>query len=249
MQRFSENYLNKLKSQIDTNLSKYKQDESFIEGIDISYEREINDFFGSIKLKTQPSNNEKLDYLNAKILYSGLSHLTLSEAADERLWAFMVHVTHWEYMRKRWPLEKTQGKEENFVLDRYFFKQHPRTRNGLARLWWSGHITYNKKFDDEFYLTKLLMENEDQDISRMLIETPTISGNKKMVEAILISLKELKKEYSIKSRPYIRYAAWYINLIGSVTLWDYLSEDDLRKIINEMKSNWKRTQKLSAVES
>jgi hypothetical protein len=244
MKRFNENFLNKLKSNVEANQLKYQQKDTLVGGFEDSIDPGLLEIYNNISLKTQESNNEKLDFENAKILYKGLSHLTLAEVADEKLWAFMTHVTHWEYMRKRWPVEGTSGDKRNFILTRYFFKERPFSRNGLARLWWFGYITHNTKFEDEFYLTSIMLENEDQDIARIILETPTICRNKKMVEATLISLKELKQNYQIKSRDYIRHAARYINLTGSVTLWDFLNEKELRNIIDDMKRNWETSHEL-----
>lgn len=241
--KFHENFLNKIKSNVENNIDGYYQDYPFIEKYQELLDDESVIFYNNLRLETQPSNNEKLDYENTKKLYKGLQHLSLAEVADEKIWVFMTHITHWEYMRKRWPIENTTGSEKKFVLNRYFFHEKPFSRNGLARLWWFGHITYNDKFEDPFYLTSIMLENEDQDIARIILETPTICRNKQMVEATLISLKELKDEYEIKTRDYIRHAARYINLTGSVTLWDFLDEKELRTIIDNMKSNWEAIQK------
>ncbi|MCA0970656.1 hypothetical protein LCM20_08660 [Halobacillus litoralis] len=238
MKTFNASFLNKLKSNVEHNKERYKLKKPPIENYDELLDEETMEWFSNIKLETQPSKNEKLDFSNSKRLYSKTIKLTPAEASDEKLWAFMTHITHWNYMRERWPVEETKGKEENFILDRYFFKNRPISRNGLARLWWASYITYNEKFDDPFYLTSLMMKNEDQDVGRIILETPTICRNKKMVEVTLTSLDELKSNHDLRSRDYIRYAARYINLTGSVTLWDFLSDSELRKIIDDMKDNW-----------
>lgn len=238
IKRFNENYLNKIKSNVKSNLSKYEFESPFIESYEDMLDNESIAFYKSIILRTQSSNNEKLDFENSVIIYNGLKDLSTSEISNEKLWVFMTHITHWDYMRKRWAIEETIGDKENFILNRYFFKERPFSRNGLARLWWFSYITFDDKFDDPYYLTRLMLKNEDQDIARMILETPAICRNKKMVEVTLISLNELKKHYEIKSRDYIRYISKYINLTGSVTLWDFLDDSDLRKIINDIKDNW-----------
>ncbi|PAE17650.1 hypothetical protein CHH91_02460 [Virgibacillus sp. 7505] len=240
MNRFNSNYLNKLKSNVEVNVPNYLSSKPFIENYQDMIDEETKALCATINLETETSNNEKLDFVNSKIIYRSFSDLTLSEVADERMWAFMTHVTHWEYMRERWPIEHTSGDKKNFILNRYFFRERPFSRSGLARLWWFGYITYNEKYEDPFYLTSIMLENEDQDIARIILETPTISRNKKMVEATLISLNELKENYKIKSRDYIRYAARHINLTGSVKLWDYLDDNELRYIIDEMKLRWEQ---------
>ena len=56
------------------------------------------------------SKDDLLDLENTRTLYDALRHLTPLQAADERLWSYMTHVTFWDYMRKRWPAEQYQGK-------------------------------------------------------------------------------------------------------------------------------------------
>ena len=46
--------------------------------------------------------NEKIDFSNAKILYEALQgHINLVQASDLRLWAYMAHKQHWDYMHTR----------------------------------------------------------------------------------------------------------------------------------------------------
>src|SRR5437016_5621148 len=57
---------------------------------------------GTIQLQIPQSKLDLLDLENTRIMYSALKHLTPVQASDPRLWAYLTHVTHWEYMRIRW---------------------------------------------------------------------------------------------------------------------------------------------------
>ena len=50
------------------------------------------------------------------------------------------------------------------VLNRYFFnysKNRSLFRNGMARLWWIGRVTYDERRSDPFELTKFLCNHQD----------------------------------------------------------------------------------------
>jgi hypothetical protein len=76
----------------------------------------------SFQLHMPISKTELCDLENTRVLYTALRHLTPLQASDPRLWTYMTHVTHWEYMRVRWPIEQYLGKQnmrENMQLRRH----------------------------------------------------------------------------------------------------------------------------------
>src|SRR5579884_4529338 len=118
--------LDRLRANVVANQKRYMQDESF-----------LNDYFAGtswyvesnilipdqIELEIPESKTELLDLENTRIVYSALKHLTPLQASDQRLWAYFTHVSHWEYMRSRWPAEQYAGKErfKEVMNERYFF--------------------------------------------------------------------------------------------------------------------------------
>lgn len=235
--------LNRLKSCIPENVDFYKSDGVW-----------VKDFLGidhlplhtNAILSTDVKNNEKLDYKNAVILHKSLSNLSPAEASDERIWVYLTHYTYWEYMRARWPIENTTGDQLNFIKTRYFFGERPYSRNGIARLWWFAHITYDSQNDDPYELTRIMLEDQDQDLARMVMETPVIARNKAALKVIIYSIQKFRKgNVQVKARDFIRFAAKYMNLSGSVTLWDSLSYDDLEGNINRVTEKWMESNKIS----
>ena len=106
----------------------------------IEFKLEIPDF--ELKISDTP---EKDDLDNIKILYGNLTKITDSQASDERLWAGVCHDIFWNYMQKRWPLDKSTDKEK-YIKKNYFFahgEKRSLMTNGLARLWWIGRLTYD----------------------------------------------------------------------------------------------------------
>lgn len=186
------------------------------------------------KLELPASKTELLDLENTKIVYTALEHLTPLQASDPRLWAYMTHVTHWEYMRKRWPIEQYLGKahlKEN-IQERYFFmpnRSRALIRNGIARLWWYGHCSYDRNRKDPFELTTALLKNLD--VTQSILER-AFSLNTVVTKTILSVLLEREKEgKAFYIREKVRDLAKYMVQIGGVTIIDALDEPDLRDLV------------------
>ncbi|MFQ7528917.1 MAG: DUF6339 family protein [Mediterraneibacter gnavus] len=59
------------------------------------------------------SGGPETDFSNAKILYEALQgHINLVQASDLRLWAYMAHKQHWDYMHTRWGIDLPDDEDE-----------------------------------------------------------------------------------------------------------------------------------------
>ncbi len=232
-----EAYLDQLRSNIRGNLPLYEREEPW-----------LSDFFGhdswflqspitcgDIKLIEPKDARVHYDLENTKILYSALKHLKIPQAVDERLWAYLTHVTFWKYMRRRWPVEKIEKKDNpaNFVRDRYFFLQGNRdralVRNGIARLWWYGYVSYDEERSDPFELTGVLLRKLD--IALQLLER-RFSRNRIITTAILSVLHQREIDGKpFPSREKFRDLMRHINRLGGVTILDALDKDDIQRIV------------------
>lgn len=234
--------LSHMKANIQMNLDYYYSDKvwihSFLERMPDVDQDKIE---APVKLKMPTGKTDLKDYENIVLLYTALKDMNLSLAINEGIWTYMTHVTYWEYMRKRWPLEDSPEKFSsiNYIKNRYFFGEKGRIRNGLARLWWTGYITYDETTENHFELTEVLLKGKDrQELSRMILETPALARNKKAVKVILRTIKNLEDDDSFKIRDFIRDMAKYVNFIGSVTLWDSLDEIEINRLIQERTNKW-----------
>ena len=173
------------------------------------------------------------DLENTRIVYAGLRHLSPLQAADPRLWAYLTHEAHWEYMRKRWPIEG-DGKRDplKFIQERYLFMPNlsrALIRNGIARLWWYGYCSYDAKRSDPFELTAVLLKNLD--VTQSILER-AFSLNRSVTQTVL----EILLEREQMGRPfYLRYQvrelARYLVRVGGVTILDALDKAELRGLI------------------
>lgn len=188
----------------------------------------------SIDLK-MPEGTELFDLENTKIIYSKLKNLPLTLAIDERFWAYLTHVVFWDYMRARWPLgdKKDKKKTEEYLRTRYLFMPNPDrrlVRNGISRLWWYGHVSYDASRTNPFELTKALLYKK-LDVAQSLLER-SYSRNKTITKTILSMLVEKEAAGTpFSDRPTFRPLVMHLNGIGGVTMLDSLVEDDIRNIV------------------
>lgn len=181
-----------------------------------------------------PSGADLFDLENTRTLYMALKHLTPVQAADERLWAYMTHVTHWNYMRARWPAERYLGKERfvQNIRERYFFMTHKTrapVRNGLARLWWCGYNSYDESRADPFELTGALLKTLD--VTQSILER-AFAHNLTVTKSILSVLVEFEKAGKpFYVRDPVRALAQHLVQVGGVTILDALDAGDIRSLV------------------
>lgn len=190
---------------------------------------------GSMNLE-MPKDTDLCDFENTKIVYSALKGLTPAQAADERLWAYLTHTTFWSYMRRRWPVERAL-KEKNpadIVRERYFFmsnRNRALVRNGIARLWWYGYMSYDDTRKDPFELTAVLLR--DLDYAQNLLER-SFSNNRNITLATLSALKEREKNGKrLPSRKEFRMLMKHLIRLGGVVLLDVLDREELERTVSD----------------
>ena len=233
-----ETQLERLRENISPNSQRYLGDQPWLGsyfGADAWHLQSSIDAADATELQAPASKTELFDLENTRILYGALRHLTPIQAADERLWAFLSHVTHWDYMRKRWGVEQYVDKPRfsEIVQERYFFMpDRPRAliRNGIARLWWYGFTTYDEKREDPFELTSVLLKNLD--VTQSILER-AFSRNPTVTRALLSVLLQREKGGSpFYDREGVRDLAKYLVQVGGVTIIDALSFAEIHDLVN-----------------
>lgn len=164
---------------------------------------------------------ELTDLENVKRVYKNMRSLSESQASDERIWAAYTLSVFADYMRYRWSPES-----ETVMMNRYFFSYSPKRslfRNGIARLWWIGHLTYDaSRTGDGYELTEYVCRKQDN--INLLLDI-NFGNNPAIVRAVIQSLIEAEKNGMIIEREMIRQLSEYINTLGGVYLVDAFSYD------------------------
>lgn len=240
----SQDYLNILKNEFEKNIEsgKYYSNEPFVSNehnSEFILKSNINVENINLEFYTDGRENSKLDLKNAKEIYLKLKKLTRRQATDERLWQYLLHTSCWEYMRYRWPLEKSGNKERYFLNDK---NDRAIMRHGISRLWWIAHETYDSDNQlDPFHLTEFVLS--DQDLIRNFLERAFYRNNT-FTKNMLICMKEYfnTNQYTNK-RDAIRYLVVEINKISAIRIIEDLSKDELKVIINKILDEYYKNNK------
>lgn len=167
------------------------------------------------------------DLTNIKKLYGNLRN-TISDslAADERIWVGMIFSEALEYMKYRWHVDDLKK-----MTNRYFFAysgQRSLFRNGLARLWWIGRLTYEDDAEDHYCRTKYLVSKQDA------IETfcgRNIYNNTDLLKTTLAVMQREEEKGVSFNREFIRDIAKYMNMLGGVYILDAIPSETISKKI------------------
>ena len=170
----------------------------------------------------------KSDYENSVLLHSALRHLTEVQASDERLWSYLTHVVFWEYMKKRWPVEKAE-EPVNRIKDRYFLRNlslRSLTRNGLSRLWWYGYLTYRDSDSEPYRYLKVLLRRQDLVVG---ITERALGSNANIRFGILEFLEE--QEEIASNEDATRKLITDLSLAGGVKLLPSMQKTSIKELL------------------
>lgn len=240
---FKENFVQRLRIAIKSNSRNYLVDEVWVNSIGTPSERDLQTLLNidSLPNLILPDKDNLYDIENSILLHKSLAKLTPLQARDPRLWTRLSHVEYWNYMRKRWAIEKyTQEKAKGRILERYFIPQsHGRSliRNGISRLWWSAHLSHSVTRDNPYELTYVLMSNLD--ITQSLLER-SLGRASNILLGFLEFLNRHKEDLlsgGNENRLRIRRLAKFLNMYGGVSILDVLPEPQIIEMLEEEYSN------------
>ena len=247
--------LDMLQEDIADNLNKYNETVAWVDQYYISKDKPNYYFDTGIEVPDYQLliGGPETDFHNAQIIYEAFSNkINPVQASDLRLWAYLAHLQHWDYMSTRWKIDipdeedEEQGDDEagdspgktpvekaiDRIGSRYFFKASRGkafVRQGIARLYWSAYLTYDKENESgnpyeytEFFFNK-------QDVFTSITER-SYARNKVL---LLAALKELKKKPSLK-RESIRLFLAKLNQAGAITVLDYLDKDQAESLCKDV---------------
>jgi hypothetical protein len=184
----------------------------------------------------------KTDANNAKLIHSSLRSLTPAQAVDPRIWTYLTHAVYPEYMSARWLNQKEEVSKG--TLERFFANNNREIiRNGIARLWWYGYLTYDPTRDDPYELTDFLLSN--QNIAQALLER-NLGNNKEWLKNMLDVLMKFKDEFpNVMHSVNIKALAKHINFTGGVIVLDCLSEEATKHFFFEWMKKKSLVQKIT----
>lgn len=186
-----------------------------------------------------PDGNNNYNAENAIILHKAFNSLNPTHASDERLWTFLSHINYWDYMKKRYPIEKQPEKKRGaYILTHWYIDSlnaSNLTRNhGISSLWWGAYRTYDASREDPYELTRELFSMLDY--TRHLV-SGTQGRNSEFFHAVLdfvISKKELFSKYK---EDRVRYIMRTVNRMGGYKLFAGMNKEKILLELASMKKN------------
>lgn len=170
---------------------------------------------------------DKEDIENCKAIYDGLD-INETQASDERFWVYLTHVYFFDYMKKRWPI-KDASKPISRIKDRYFLRTisiETLTRNGISRLWWYAHLTYDKSRRNPYELTEVLLSRADLTVG---LTERAFGSNKNIRIALLEFLMGNPSIATNEDRTRELYKG--LNLVGGVKNLPFLEVSELKDVL------------------
>ena len=254
---FRESFVNGLRTAVASNLARYCRDEPWVGELGPRSTREMDtsvEVKGALVLDS-PSDGKLMDLENAVRLHTALRHLTPLQARDPRLWGRLAHVDFWNYMRKRWPVERYLPKPDKaarFVESRYLIAQSQSRallRHGIARLWWIGKVSHDPDRANPYELTGVLLSTLD--ITQQILERG-IGRAPGVVMSFLEFLLRNKEELLTggdKNRSRIRRLAKFLNLHGGVSILDCLSQAEIMVLLDGEYQRIRKSEEAPATEA
>ncbi len=179
------------------------------------------------------SQEKNMDSQNCIIISKLLSQLTPAEATDERLWTTLCFAELSEYVRRRWPLAKSQNRP-NHVNDHWFAKNN-RNRirdNAISRLWWMGRVANLVPGATSDEVLEMLFFNSDYR-SSLLERTSSASAFNVVASILKISQKYFAADCDY-NRDNFRSFMKSIDMISKRANLTSLSDDALTSLLEPL---------------
>lgn len=176
------------------------------------------------------------DLQSAIAIYEAYKDISPLLAQQDDLWVYLTHVDLFPYVKKRWPIVVDDELEKNkgFIASHWFRHSKHLFRTSIAGLWWQVHLTYDETREDPYELTKVYFSC-GTDFYQKFGELQLIRHRDAMI-GVLEFLKdnpEILKECFVARGQYI---SRYFNLLGATTQLSYLDSAQIRRILDNRKS-------------
>lgn len=223
--QFSQDYLTEIKNKIyDADFrKKYVESTFVIEDIENNvvkipglYNNHVN-----LKMSSKPSD----DFENAKAFYEAYKDMSPIIASQETIWAYLTHVEYFDYVKERWSVSIDTSADT--MIDHFFVRSMLKiARNGLARLWWPVYITYDKKNEDPYHLTKIFFANTQIVVS---LSESVLFTCKPLTQGVLEFFEEHPDVKTSKAN--IEKIMEYFNALGGVRNLAFDSKEFIKHTI------------------
>lgn len=172
------------------------------------------------------------DRKNVEIIYEAMRDLKPANALDERLWSGILFGQLWSFVKYRRADELASG-DEREILNSFFFMRGTKRScfmNCLSRLWWTGHLLYDKNNADHYAAVDLICETAYSS-NIILFSSYNFVSNKEIALGVLDCIAERKASGEKIGRYHFVEANKYLNCIGGVSLLDTMDREEAKHLV------------------
>ncbi|WP_242945153.1 DUF6339 family protein [Oribacterium sp. C9] len=173
------------------------------------------------------------DRKNVEIVYEAMKDLSPANALDERLWAGILFAQLWEYVKFR-RKEELMSNDARDVLNSFIFLRGTKRScfiNCLSRLWWTGHLLYDKHSNNHYAAVDLISESAFAS-NVMLLSSNNFMANNSLALGIMDCIAERKNKGEKIGRYHFVEANKYLNCVGGVILLDTMTREEVKNMTN-----------------
>ncbi len=242
---FKYNTVEELRRNVRQNLAWYREKENSTLNNLLENYGEMNKKADFSCLKTLKRTAQIKDEVeNVVSVYESLQCLSLQQAADERIWTFLTHITAKDYVSERWNnIPEDDKKAEKYILDHYFTSSARGLirGNAIARLWWMGYIASRFQANELKKTLNILMEKSD--VRANLLERPSLSMSREVFNGIIRLLGTEKEKNEIYDRENFRSVMKVLNQKGGRIMLNMLDEKQVDELFENIKKETVNTYK------
>jgi len=174
------------------------------------------------------------DFENSKIIFESYPNLTPVQATDSRLWTYLAHVDHWEYMKARRPIEEQpSSKRISYILEHWFIERpsaQALLRNDISLLWWVAYLTYDETKENSYELTEEAFSMLDY--TRHLL--PGVQGrNQAFTHSVLEFVIENRNLFKDYKESKVRFIMRKANFLAGYKVFPSLSKNEIKELFSK----------------
>jgi hypothetical protein len=164
----------------------------------------------------------QIDAAVAPVVHQNIS-LTRRQASRSGIWHWLAVMWHPDFVRKRWPWDKTERTEKS-MREKYLGAGTDIFSNAFGRLWWMAELSHDPDAEDPYEVTRQALSS--QFLANRLFD-PALARYRPAVVAFAEGLSD-------ESTETVRHANRRFNQALSTIQLESRSTDELRGIVSDV---------------
>jgi hypothetical protein len=222
----SEAVLGKLSSDVEKNLSHYREGDfkNLVKAGGWSIELNRKADLGILK-GLDAGKGAEAEITNSLLVWQALGPLTPALACEARIWTRLTHVEGLEFSRKRWLGQEDDEKLVDSVKTHFFASTRTMIRddNAIGRLWWNAHIANLAMPGDQKLALSLFLKKADYRLN--FVERSRTASRPPIAAGIIRTMKD--ETWLDSAEENFRYFMRALNKHGGGVMFEIMSPKEV----------------------